>query len=137
LPPLHQQAFDAVERGDFAGAIDAYDRALRENPKDSLAREGRAQVALIGRTDGLVPSQVRAAAADRPSDVDAQLAVADLDVVGGQVEDAFSRLIDLVRVTFGPEREVIRERLVELFDVVGQSDPRVAAARQKLASALF
>jgi putative thioredoxin len=69
--------------------------------------------------------------------VDAQLAVADLDVLGGQVQDAFDRLIDVIRSTAGPERERVRVRLVELFEVVGAEDPRVPAARRALASALY
>ncbi|GIG55292.1 tetratricopeptide repeat protein [Demequina activiva] len=137
LPPLHQEAYDAIEREDYAAAIDAYDRALKENPKDADARAGRAQVALMERSRLADLDAVRRAAADAPDDVDAQLAVADLDVMGGQIEDAFGRLIDLVRRTFGDDRERIRLRLVELFEVVGPSDPRVAQARQALASALF
>lgn len=137
LPPLHQEAYDAIEREDYAAAIDAYDRALRENPKDADARAGRAQVSLMERSLSADVNAVRAAAANAPDDVDAQLAVADVDVLGGQIEDAFGRLIDLVRRTFGDDRERIRTRLVELFDVVGPEDQRVAQARQALASALF
>jgi putative thioredoxin len=137
LPPLHQEAYDAIEREDYAAAIDAYDRALRENPKDAEARAGRAQVALMERSRLADLDAVRRAAADAPDDVDAQLAVADLDIMGGQVEDAFGRLIDLVRRTFGDDRERIRARLIDLFEVVGSADPRVAQARQALASALF
>ncbi|WP_084105653.1 tetratricopeptide repeat protein [Demequina sp. NBRC 110056] len=137
LPPLHQEAYDAIEREDYAAAIDAYDRALRENPKDADARAGRAQVSLMERSRLADLDAVRRAAADNPDDVDAQLAVADMDIMGGQVEDAFGRLIDLVRRTFGDDRERIRTRLVELFEVVGPADPRVAQARQSLASALF
>lgn len=137
LPPLHQEAYDAIEREDFAGAIDAYDRALRENPKDADARAGRAQVSLMARSANADLAAVRKAGADAPADPEAQMAVADLDVIGGQVEDAFARLIDLVRVTAGDERETVRVRLVELFDVVGNDDPRVMDARRSLATALF
>jgi putative thioredoxin len=69
--------------------------------------------------------------------VDAGLLAADLDVLGGHVEDAFGRLVDLVRVTAGEDRERVRSHLVELFEVVGSDDPRVLAARRALASALF
>lgn len=137
LPPLHQEAYDAIEREDFAGAIDAYDRALRENPKDADARAGRAQVSLMARSASADLAAVRKAAADAPEDAAAQMAVADLDVMGGQVEDAFARLIDVVRVTAGDERETVRVRLVELFEVVGNDDPRVMDARRALATALF
>lgn len=137
LPPLHQEAFDAIERGDYDAAVAAYDQALKENPKDTEARAGRAQVSLIARSGAADAAAVRQAAADAPDDVDAQLAVADLDVLGGMVDDAFDRLIAAVRATTGPERERVRARLIELFDVVGPTDPRVNVARQKLASALY
>ncbi|MCB2413990.1 tetratricopeptide repeat protein [Demequina sp. TTPB684] len=137
LPPLHQEAFDAIERGDYEAAVAAYEQALKENPKDADARAGKAQVSLIARSGTADAEAVRKAAADSPDDLDAQLAVADLDVLGGMIEDAFDRLIDAVSVTAGPDRERVRARLIELFDVVGPTDPRVSAARQRLASALY
>ena len=136
LPPLHQEAYDAIEREDYDAAVAAYDRALKEDPKDADARAGRAQVLLMGRTQTADPVAVRAAAAADATDADAQLAVADLDVLGGKVDDAFARLLDLVRATAGDDRERVRVRLVELFDVVGD-DPRVSAARRALAAALY
>ena len=113
VPPLHQEAFDAIERDDLDGALAAYDKALKENPRDADARAGRAQVALIARARGADMAVVRAAAADSPSDIDAQLAVADLDVLGGQVEDAFVRLLDVIASTTGDDRDRVRLRLVE------------------------
>lgn len=137
LPPLHQAAFDAIERGDLAAAAEAYAQALRENPRDDMAAAGQAQVALLERTRDADLGAVRDAAAQRPDDVAAQLAVADLDLLGGKVDDAFARLVDLVRRTAGEEREQVRVRLVELFTVVGDADSRVLAARRALASALY
>jgi len=137
LPPLHQAAYDAIEADDFPAATAAYEQALRENPKDDLARAGLAQVGLLTRTRGVDLAAVRKAAADAPTDIDAQLAVADVDVLGGQIEDAFARLIDTIRTTFGPDRERLRTRLVDLFEVVGADDPRVQDARRALASALY
>ena len=137
LPPLHQEAFDAIERDDLDAAKAAYERAITENPKDADARAGLAQVGLMARMRDADLDAVRKAAADAPDDIDAQLAVADLDVSGGQVADAFARLIDVIRVNAGDERERVRLRLVELFDVVGADDPRVIDARRALSAALF
>ncbi|GCD21466.1 co-chaperone YbbN [Cellulomonas algicola] len=137
LPPLHQAAYDAIEADDLPAARAAYEQALTENPRDALARAGLAQVGLLERTHDIDLRAVRTAAADRPDDVDAQLAVADLDVLGGQVEDAFARLVDVLRRTFGADKERVRLRLVDLFEVVGGDDPRVVAARRAMASALY
>jgi len=137
LPPLHEEAFDAIERGDLDAAVAAYEKALAENPKDTDAELGLAQVRLMQRTAGVDPAAARAAAAERPDDVEAAVVVADLDVLGGHVEDAFSRLLDLVRSASGDERDRARTHLLELFAVVGGSDERVRKGRTALMSALF
>jgi putative thioredoxin len=69
--------------------------------------------------------------------VDAQLAAADLDLVGGHVEDAFARLVDTVGRTAGADRDRVRVHLLALFEVIGAEDPRVVKARGALARRLF
>lgn len=137
LPPLHQEAYDAIERDDLDAAAEAYTQALAQNPSDADATIGLAQVKLMQRTAGVDLEAARAAAAAAPTDAAAQMLVADLDVLGGHVEDAFTRLIDTVRATEGDDREAVREHLVELFGVVGAQDERVQKARRALMSALF
>lgn len=137
LPPQHEAAFEAIERGDLAAAVTAYQQALADDPADEEAGLGLAQVQLLQRTQGLDAATVRQAAAQDPSDVEAQTAAADLDLVGGHVEDAFARLIDTVRRTSGQDRDRVRQHLLGLFELVGPADPRVGRARQALMSALF
>ena len=137
LPPLHQEAFDAIERADYPAAIDAYDRALAENPADDLAQAGRAQVQLIARLQGKTLADIRARAAGEPTNLDAALDVADLDLSGGHVEDACSRLLGFFVTAEPDDKTRIRERLLEYFLVVGATDPRVIAARTQLANLLF
>ncbi|WP_438352772.1 tetratricopeptide repeat protein [Microbacterium sp. CJ88] len=137
LPPLHAEAFDAIESGDYARAITAYEKALAENPRDADARAGLGQVRLLDRVQGLDLQAVRDAAAAAPRDREAQFAAADLDLSGGHVDDAFSRLLDLFSITPADERRPVRERLLELFGLVGDADPRVLTARGRLASLLF
>jgi putative thioredoxin len=137
LPPLHQQAFEAIERDDLDGAVAAYQQALKENPADAEASLGLAQVKLMQRTADADLAAARAAAAADPTDVPAQTLVADLDLLGGHVEDAFSRLVETVRNTSGDDRNAAREHLLELFQVIGAGDERVVRARRALTSALF
>ena len=137
LPPHHQAAYDAIERGDYDAAVQEYRTAIAQDPNDQMAVAGLAQVSLLARLDGRTADEVRSAAAAGPQDVEAQMAVADLDVSGGHVEDAFGRLLDLVPTVFGDEREALRVRLVEYFELVGFDDPRVAVARRRLANALY
>ena len=134
---LLEAAVQALDAGDFGGAVQAYKNVLSDDPGNTEAKLGLVQAELLHRVQGLDPQQVRKDAADRPGDAQAQIAAADLDLVGGHVEDAFGRLIDTVRRTAGDDRDAVRLRLLELFEVVGADDPRVSAARRALARALF
>ncbi|NOV99202.1 tetratricopeptide repeat protein [Isoptericola chiayiensis] len=137
LPPLHQEAYDAIERDDLEAAEAAYAKAIKQDPKDADAIAGRAQVRLMRRTRGADLQQVRQAAADAPADVSAQLAVADMDMLGGKVDDALDRLMQLLPASDGDDKEALRARLVDYFEVVGPTDPRVAKARRRLAMYLY
>ncbi|HET6301169.1 tetratricopeptide repeat protein [Microbacterium sp.] len=137
LPPLHAEAYEAIEAGDYTRAIAAYEKALAENPRDVDARAGLGQVKLLSRVQGLDLQATRDAAAADPTDVDAQLRMADLDIAGGHVDDAFDRLLDLFGALPSDQRAPVRERLLELFALVGDADPRVVRARGRLANLLF
>lgn len=137
LPPLHAEAFAAIEAGDYTAAIRAYEKALAENPRDEEAIAGLGQVRLLDRVQGLDLQTARAAAAEGPLDVQAQFDVADLDLAGGHVEDAFARLLDLFAQLPSDQRTPVRERLIELFGLIGTGDPRVVSARNRLSSLLF
>ncbi|MFD3627810.1 tetratricopeptide repeat protein [Streptomyces sp. NPDC058698] len=134
---LLEAAVQALDSGDLAGAVQAYKNVLADDPGNPEAALGLAQAELLQRVQGLDPQQVRKDAAEKPRDAAAQIAAADLDLVGGHVEDAFGRLIETVARTAGDERDAVRVRLLELFEVVGAEDPRVIAARRALARALF
>ncbi|MEU6097915.1 tetratricopeptide repeat protein [Streptomyces sp. NPDC047079] len=134
---LLEAAVQALDAGDLGGAVQAYKNVLSDDPGNTEAKVGLAQAELLQRVSGLDPQRVRKEAAEKPGDVRAQIAAADLDLVGGHVEDAFGRLIETVRRTAGEDRDAARLRLLELFEVVGAEDPRVTAARRALARALF
>nr|WP_245349191.1 tetratricopeptide repeat protein [Brachybacterium fresconis] len=89
------------------------------------------------RTQDIDADTVREDAAQRPTDLEAQLRVADLDMLGGHVDDAFTRLLDHLRGADQETKDAIRARLLDLFEVAGPADPRVAAARKRLANLLF
>ncbi|MFE9770840.1 tetratricopeptide repeat protein [Streptomyces sp. NPDC005931] len=134
---LLEAAVRALDAGDFGGAVQAYKNVLADDPGNTEAALGLAQAELLQRVQGMDPQRVRKEAAEKPQDSAAQIAAADLDLVGGHVEDAFGRLIETVGRTAGDDREAARVRLLELFEVVGADDPRVIAARRALARALF
>ncbi len=137
LDPRYQPAQDAIERGDIDGAVAEYQKLVDANPADTEAAGGLAMAKVLQRTTGVDLGAARAAAAERPDDIAAQALVADLDLLGGHVEDAFNRLVELVRRTTGDDRDQARLHLLDLFAAVGNEDPRVLKGRQGLASALF
>ncbi|GHJ31471.1 co-chaperone YbbN [Streptomyces hygroscopicus subsp. sporocinereus] len=130
-------AHQALDANDLDGAVRAYQNVLADAPGNAEAKLGLAQAELMRRVQGVDATQVRKAAAENPADVKAQIAAADLDLVGGHVEDAFGRLVDTVRRTAGEDRDAARVHLLSLFEVIGGEDPRVVAARGALARVLF
>jgi putative thioredoxin len=137
VDPRLEEADDALMMGDLDGAERAYQKILSETPRDAAAEAGLAQVALAKRVQSVEPQQVLAEAEQRPDDIDAQLRAADVEVLSGQAEQAYARLVGLVRRVFGDDREKVRQHLVSLFTVAGPDDPAVVAARRALASALY
>ncbi|MFE3660761.1 tetratricopeptide repeat protein [Streptomyces sp. NPDC059165] len=134
---LLEAAVAALDSGDLSGAVQAYKNVLADDPGNAEAKLGLAQAELLSRVRGMDPQAVRKEAADKPDDVPAQIAAADLDLVGGHVEDAFGRLVETVGRTSGDDRNAARLHLLDLFEVIGSDDPRVTAARTALARVLF
>ena len=135
--PAHDVAQAAIDRGDLAAAASAYRDLIAREPGDELAKAALAQVELLMRTENVDEVAIRARAEQTPDDVEAQGAVADLDMVMGRVDDAIDRLVELVRRTTGPERDAARQRLLSLFELLDPEDPRLAAGRRALSNALF
>ena len=137
VDPRYVPAQDALAAGDIDAAVAEYQKLVDANPADTEAAGGLSMAKVLQRTQDVDAAAARAAGAEQRDDVDAQTLVADLDRLGGHVEDAFLRLIDLVRRTSGDERDQARQHLLGLYAAVGNDDPRVQKGRQGLASALF
>ena len=131
------EAMDALEAGNYVAAEAAYKKWLSRKPSENLAKLGLAQTQLLIRTEGLELNVVLDESTKNPTDITLQLRAADVEIVNGGVEAAFARLIQAVRFTSGDERTKVKDHLLNLFALVDQSDPRLAAARKELASALF
>ena len=137
MPPAYAEARAAMERGDLDGAAKAFETELAANPGDPVAKTGLAQVNLIRRISSYDQAQARRDAAERPGDVEAQIRVADIDLASGRIEEAFDRLLGVVRRTSGEEREQARAHLVSLFEILPPNDPQVKKARSTLSALLF
>jgi putative thioredoxin len=137
LPPAYAAASAAMERGDLDGAARAFEEQLAASPGDPVAAAGLAQVNLVRRVSSYDQARARREAAERPGDVEAQIRVADIDLAAGRVEEAFDRLLGVVRRTSGEDRERARSHLVDLFAILPPRDPHVVKARSTLSSLLF
>lgn len=136
LPPLHQEAYAAIEQQDYAEAARLFRTAIAQDPRDLAAVAALAQVELLDRLR-TVPDDARAVAAGDPKDAKAALAVADLDIAGGHVDDAFDRLLGAFASAAAEDRTIIRTRLLDFFALTGPDDARVGAARRRLAALLY
>ena len=137
IEPEEVDAMNALESGDYVAAEAAYKKWLVRKPTENLAKLGLAQTQLLMRTEGLDLNTVIAQSAALPTDIDLQLMTADVEIVNGGVEAAFTRLLNAVKATQGDDRTKVKNHLLGLFALVDPSDPRLAAARKELASALF
>lgn len=135
--PRFAKADAALEAGDYAAAVKEFDALLAETPHDAEVIAGRAQASLLQRSMGFDAHAIVAKAAAEPNDLAAQLDAADLEIINGRSEDAFDRLLGLAAEVGPDEKETIRLRLLELFEVVGRTEKPVLAARRRLATVLF
>ncbi|MDP5051921.1 MAG: tetratricopeptide repeat protein [Candidatus Planktophila sp.] len=131
------EAMEALEAGNFLAAEAAYKKWLARKPSEILAKLGLAQTQLLMRTEGLDLNAVIDESTKYPGDIALQLKAADVEIVNGGVEAAFTRLLHAIRATSGDDRAKVKDHLLNLFALVDQSDPRLVAARKELASALF
>jgi putative thioredoxin len=136
IDPRLEAAFNAIEKGDFVAANNSYKEMLNQNPADQVALAGLAQVGLLERASKLNPNDVLQKASDR-KDFASQMDLADLELMKGNPGAGFAVLINAIKISSGEDRDKLRARLLELFIVVGDSDPEVIKARRDLASALF
>lgn len=137
VPPQHAEAHRLAQEGDYAGAAAAYERVLESDPQDTVAARERSKALLLARSGAADVRAVRAAAAEHPDDVDAQLAVADIDMIGGQIEDAFGRLLDYLAAGHRDQIEPVRKRLLEYFAIPEPGDERLKRARRRLATLMY
>jgi putative thioredoxin len=135
--PAYAEVQQAMQRGDMDAAAKTLGEILKQSPADPVAKMALAQVDLFRRLDSSDEASSRQQAAQDPSDLEAQMRVADFDVAAGLPDQAFDRLLGVVRRTAGEERDRARIHLVSLFEMFPPQDPRVKKARTDLSTLLF
>jgi len=138
LPPHLRKAREAMEEGKFDEAATLLEKAVAEAPGDAIAKSWLAQVKVMRRVSGYEDATaVVREAAQHPDDPDAQIKAADLEIAAGRAEQAFDRLLSVIKLTSGDVRNKARVHLIELFDIFPPGDPAVKAARARLSTLLF
>jgi putative thioredoxin len=137
IEPEEEEALQALDAGDFITAQAAYKKLLARKPNDSFAKLGLAQTELFIRTQGLNLESVKSAAQSDPLNAAAAMACADMEIINGDVQSAFDRLLHCVRNTSDEEKKSTKDHLLALFALVDPADPRLIKARSDLANALF
>jgi thioredoxin len=132
LPSAYAEARAAMERGDLDGAERAFKKELTASPDDLVAKTGLAQVNLLRRVVSYDQARSRRDAAEHPDDVATQIHVADIDLASGRPEEAFDRLLGVIRRTSGVDRDRARTHLIGLLDVLAPHDPHATKARSAL-----
>ncbi|HEY2167757.1 MAG TPA: tetratricopeptide repeat protein, partial [Jatrophihabitantaceae bacterium] len=105
-------AEDALEAGDFDTAVARYQEVVAAEPGNEEARLALGQARLLQRVAGY-PSELTARAQNDPNDVPGNLAAADLQFAGNQIDSALERLVGLLARTSAEDRDAVRERLIE------------------------
>ena len=137
IEPEEEAALAALQSGNFEEAIQNYKKLLNRKPNDKVAKLGLAQVELLARTQNQDLRSVATEAIKNPENVDLQIKCADLEVISGQLEPAFNRLINCVKNLSGSEKDKARKHLLSLFELIDPADPVLIKARSELASVLF
>jgi putative thioredoxin len=135
LEPTHREA-----------AIGLAELLLDDEPDEALAlvaphRPDPAAEAIVTRVElardgGGDVDALRAAVDGDGGDAGTLLALGRALAARGEHDEAIDRLLAAVELG-GEHRDAAREQLVALFGVLGDGDPRVTAARPRLARALF
>ncbi|WP_132993831.1 tetratricopeptide repeat protein [Gordonia zhaorongruii] len=132
--PRMTAAEELMNSGDLEGALTAYQAIVAVEPGNTEAASVARNIEFLMRAQEHDPTIIETAAA---GDVDQQLAAADVLLLGQRPEQAFDRIIEVIRVSDGDEKSRARTRLLELFELFDPAEPFVVAARRKLATALY
>lgn len=122
-------AEDALSAGDLVTAEERFLALVESRPGDHTLVEALRYVQ-AGR-------RVADETDNSEEPVPAALRTADLMLVAGEYDSAFSVLVDAIRVHFGEDRATLRTRLLEILESLPADDPRVLDARRNLANALY
>jgi putative thioredoxin len=124
--------------GEAEAARAAFDALPEELRADPLLQQARAalELAATGVDDSELQT-LRAAAAERPSDMQAQFDFAQAAFAAGQRDDAADTLLRMIGADPAWNEGAAKAKLLQIFEAVGLEDPWAAAQRRRLSLLLF
>jgi len=134
LTQAEQEAFDAMELGDFATAVAIYEKELKSKPNNEALIERLAQTKLVQRTYN---QDFEKQLAVIPSTPEEAIAKSDFIMATGDAETAFTLLLSFFDSANPDQKKALTSALLELFNVVGKAHPSVVEARKQLAVRMF
>jgi len=130
------RALAAAGRTDDAQA--AFDALPEELQSDAAVKQAQAALKLAGpQVDASELQGLRAAAAERPADTQAQLALAEAAFAAGERDEAADVLLRSIEAAGEEGNEDAKAKLLQIFEAVGMEDAWVSAQRRKLSLILF
>jgi putative thioredoxin len=125
----------AGQKGEAQAVLDSLDAKLAADPALAQARSALA-LAEDAPEEGELAA-LRAAAAERPADMEAQLAFANGLYAAGQRDEAAAKLLAMITADREWNDGAAKARLLQIFEATGLEDPWVSATRRKLSTVLF
>lgn len=124
--------------GEVDAAQAAWDALPDDARKDPLLVQARAALDLAGNTvEDSELANLRAAAAERPSDMEAQFAFAQGAFAAGLRDDAADTLLAMIKADPAWNDGAAKAKLLQIFEATGLEDPWVSAQRRRLSLILF
>lgn len=130
-------AYGALAVNDLSRAKSEFEKLLARKPQHKDGVQGLANIELLQRITGHDGAEVMEKSEKDPADLTLQKLAADFEFLSGDISGAFARLINLIQLTVGDERESIRLQVLSLFAMLEPEDSELIKARSALARALF
>lgn len=125
----------AGQKDEAQAVLDSLEPKLAADPALAQARSALA-LAEDAPEEGELAA-LRATAAERPADMEAQLAFANGLYAAGQRDEAATKLLAMIASDREWNDGAAKARLLQIFEATGLEDPWVSATRRKLSTVLF
>lgn len=133
-PDLTGLIANLISQGQIELAEQELDKALKQEPSDEQLISMKRQIELMKRMGDVDLNEALQIESDDPDQLRKK---SDALLVHGDAQKALDNLLDKFPLAADEDKDKLRAHLLELFELIGNSDPFVLKARARLASLLF